>query len=329
MRLKIAFFCFFSMGCVALANTDAKPHLPISTAKSTVKKPADQAQASAQIETETKATENNENSGKKDEQKPENADPYAADSFNLPPGFAAASGLGEENNTTAMDTTEESKGLEKYNRNTTRMNDKLDKYIAKPVATFYNKVMPKPLNKMIDNFFGNIRMIPTVINDVLQGNFYQASSDSWRLAVNTTVGIGGLYDPAQDMGLEENYEDFGLTMAKWGWDDSAYFVLPIFGPDTIRGAIGDVITYQYMSVYPYIRPFSARLAFYTWHLLNERAQLLKYQTLMDTAAIDQYVFIRDAYLQRQAYLVRRNTELDNPNTIEQTRAYHSPYYLYN
>lgn len=249
------------------------------------------------------------------------ADPYAG-GFNLPTAVT-------EHNDALEQTHEVNDPYIQYNRSMTRFNVKMDKYVAKPVATFYDRVMPKPLNRMIHNAFNNLRNIPTVINDVLQGNFYQASSDGWRFAVNSTVGIAGLYDPAHDIGLMQNEEDFGLTLAKWGWSDSAYFVLPVFGPGTVRSMIGGAINIRYMTIYGYITPWYASLGLYAWDLLDERVQLLGFQDVYDSAAIDPYVFQRDAYLQHEAYLIKRNTELDNPNTIKQTLQYHDPYYLYN
>ena len=74
------------------------------------------------------------------------------------------------------------------------MLNKLDKFVLKPVATLYNKILPKPFAKGISNFFSNINNVPTVLNDVLQGNLYQATSDTWRLAINSTVGILGFFD---------------------------------------------------------------------------------------------------------------------------------------
>jgi len=244
---------------------------------------------------------------------------FESDSFNLPAGLPDSQQPGAQ--------PEVKDPYQDYNRSIYKINNKLDEVIAKPVATFYQKIMPKPLYNMVNNFFNNISNIPTVINDVLQGNLYQADSDSWRFVINSTIGIGGFFDVAQHTGLEYNYEDFGLTLAQWGWTDSSYFVLPIYGPNTIRGTIGKPITY-YMSIFPYIKNWRIQWGLYALYLINERAQLLQYQNVMDNAALDPYIFTRDAYLQRQAYLIQRNHELDNPNTIAETKAYHDPYYLY-
>src|SRR5437899_4061566 len=109
---------------------------------------------------------------------------------------------------------------EPFNRVMYDFNDFLDHAVLKPVSQFYNKLIPKPISKGIKNIYNNIDTIPTVFNDVLQGNFYQSGSDAWRLVLNSTVGIVGFFDVATDMGLEPNKEDFGLTLAQWGYKNS-------------------------------------------------------------------------------------------------------------
>jgi phospholipid-binding lipoprotein MlaA len=227
----------------------------------------------------------------------------------------------------AIKPTETEDPLEPYNRLVYKFNDRMDKYVAKPVSRIYNKIMPRPLNNMVNHFFNNVDNITTVANDLLQFNFYQATSDSWRLLVNSTVGIGGAFDVASDIGLEENVEDFGLTLAKWGWTDSDYFMIPVLGPSTVRDAGGKPINYE-MSIFPRIKKVFYRNSLYVYYLLNERAQLLRYQGVFDSAAIDPYVFVRDAYLQRRAYLVKRNDELSDPYTAKDMQPHYDSDYLY-
>jgi phospholipid-binding lipoprotein MlaA len=209
---------------------------------------------------------------------------------------------------------------EPFNRVMYNFNEVLDKYLIKPVATLYNKVVPKPLTKGIANFFSNIDTVPTVANDVLQANFYQATSDAWRLAINTTVGIGGFFDVAADMGLEHNYEDLGLTFARWGYTQSNYLVLPFLGPSTVRDGVAWPINYEYLTIYPYITPVRARYQLYALNLVSKRADLLRYQDVMQQATLDKYVFMRNAYLQRRNYLIQRNKELGDPYLEDKTVA---------
>lgn len=201
---------------------------------------------------------------------------------------------------------------EPFNRKMYQFNDFIDTYALKPIANLYLKVVPKPVVKGISNIYSNIDTVPTVINDVLQVNFYQASSDFWRLAVNSTVGIAGFFDVATSIGLEPNKEDFGLTLARWGYTSSNYLVLPFFGPSTIRDGIGIPVDYYGFSIYPYITPVSQRYQLYGLGIVSHRADLLKFQQLFEQASLDKYVFLRDAYLQRRNYLIQRNKELGDP-----------------
>lgn len=201
---------------------------------------------------------------------------------------------------------------EKFNRVMYRFNDVLDKLLIKPVATVYNAVLPKPVIKSIGNFFSNVDMVPTIANDLLQANFYQATSDTWRLIINTTAGVIGLFDVAGEIGLERNSEDLGLTFAHWGYSNSNYIVLPFLGPSTVRDMLATPINYQFLTVYPSIYPVTARYEIYGLGLLSRRAELLRYENVMEQAALDKYIFMRDAYMQRRAYLIQRNKELGDP-----------------
>jgi phospholipid-binding lipoprotein MlaA len=195
---------------------------------------------------------------------------------------------------------------ESFNRAMYHFNDQLDQFILKPVATIYNKMTPKPLNKGIANFFNNLDTLPTIANDLLQAKFHQAANDLWRLAINSTIGIIGFFDIATTMKLKRHQEDFGLTLARWGYKQSRYLVLPFFGPSTIRDGIGIPVDYFVFSIYPYIQPDTTRYGLYALGVVSRRAQLLQYQPVFDEAALDRYVFMRDAYLQRRAHQMEQN-----------------------
>ncbi|OGT45594.1 MAG: hypothetical protein A3E83_04055 [Gammaproteobacteria bacterium RIFCSPHIGHO2_12_FULL_41_20] len=197
---------------------------------------------------------------------------------------------------------------ESLNRPIFYFNDALDQVILKPVAMLYNKVMPKPLNTGVHNFFNNIQNLPTIVNDVLQIRPQQTASDTWRLAINTTVGIGGLFDIATYMGLKQSYNDFGLTLARIGMVNSSYIVVPFFGPGTIRDAVGWPIDYFLFSIYPRIHPLSAQYSLYALGVIDWRAHYLKYNEIIEEAAIDKYAFVRSAYLQRRAYLIEQQKQ---------------------
>lgn len=200
----------------------------------------------------------------------------------------------------------------RFNKVMYHFNDTLDHAILKPIATLYLDIVPKPLVKGIANMFHNLDTIPTVFNDVLQLNFYQATSDVWRLGINSTLGVLGFFDPASRLGLETNTEDFGLTLAQWGYKNSNYLVLPFFGPSTLRDGLGIPVDYYIFSIYPHIYPTAQRYEIYGLGIVSRRAQLLSYQNVMEEAAIDKYAFMRDAYMQHRAYLIERNKQLGDP-----------------
>lgn len=197
---------------------------------------------------------------------------------------------------------------ERFNRVMFNFNDTLDRYVLKPVATLYNKIIPKPVSKGIGNMFNNLDNVTTVANDLLQGHLYQATSDLWRLGLNSTVGLLGFFDVAQAMGLERNKEDLGLTFAHWGYKNSNYLVLPILGPLTVRDALSWPINYQYLTVYPYIKSNLTRHEVYVLWVVSTRAESLRFQNVMQLAAVDRYAFMRDAYLQHRNYLIDRNAQ---------------------
>lgn len=207
-------------------------------------------------------------------------------------------------------TAESSDGLSGYNRVVFRFNDFLDRNILKPVAELYNKLVPPPLHKGISNFFSNIDNIPTLVNDVLQLKIAQAANDAWRLTINSTVGIVGLIDVGSRMGLKAHHEDFGLTLARWGYKNSNYFVVPFFGPGTIRDIMGWPIDYFFFSVYPYISNDVVRYSIYGLGVVDRRSNLLQYNEVFEQVAVDRYAFMRDAYLQHRKYQIDENAGLD-------------------
>lgn len=209
--------------------------------------------------------------------------------------------------------------LEPFNRAMFRFNDSLDTAILKPTATFYNIIMPKPLNEGVSNFFRNINTLPTIANDVLQAKFHQALNDTWRFGVNSTLGLLGFFDVATRINLETHYEDFGLTLARWGYKDSTYLVLPFFGPSTIRDALAYPVDYYAFSVYPHIKSKKIRYSIYGIGVIDRRAQLLQFQSVYEEAALDKYVFLRNAYKQRRASQMGQGQPMEEP-TAEQTKA---------
>lgn len=199
------------------------------------------------------------------------------------------------------------------NRAMYTFNDGLDHLILKPVAQVYLDVAPTPIVHGVRNFYDNLENVPTIGNDILQIDFHQAVTDTSRLLINTTLGIAGFFDVAKLAGVPQNSEDMGLTLAHWGWTSSTYLVLPFFGPSTVRDALGKPIDGE-MSIYAYIKNVNFRNELYAMGVVNIRASLLQLQGIIAEAALDPYVFQRNAYLQRRDYLIERNDEMQDIHT---------------
>jgi phospholipid-binding lipoprotein MlaA len=124
--------------------------------------------------------------------------------------------------------------LESFNRKVYAFNDFADRVAIRPVAMAYRKVTNPTSRTLISNFFANIESPITIANDLLQANFKQAFKATGRLAINSTVGVLGFFDPASEMGIEASATDFGVTLAKWGVPDGPYVVLPLYGSTSLR-----------------------------------------------------------------------------------------------
>jgi phospholipid-binding lipoprotein MlaA len=193
--------------------------------------------------------------------------------------------------------------LEGFNRGVYKFNDTADKAVIKPVAGAYKAVVPSPVRTGVGNFFSNLNTFVSAINNLLQGKINNAASEAGRFVINSTFGIAGLIDVASMDGIEKHPEDFGQTLGYWGLGNGAYLVLPFLGPSTVRdtsGLVVDTLAFDPISYVenPRVRN-SSRLLF----LIDKRSQYLPASDLLDEAALDPYVFMRDAYLQRRANMV--------------------------
>lgn len=180
-----------------------------------------------------------------------------------------------------------------------RFNETLDNAVVRPTANFYVRVVPSVARRGVSNFFSNINDVTVLVNNVLQLKLADAASDTGRIMLNTTLGIGGLVDVATPAGLEKNNEDFGQTLGKWGVGPGPYVVLPLFGPSTLRDSLGlgaDTFTNP---VNHYDEP-AVRNSAFALQLLDRRVAALAADSLMMG---DPYIFIREAYLQQREYLV--------------------------
>lgn len=189
--------------------------------------------------------------------------------------------------------------LEGFNRAMYTFNDKLDRYLLKPVAKGYRAITPKPVSKSISNFFSNLHDPANMLYNFLQGKPKAGVSDLGRVLINSTIGIAGLFDVATKIGLEKHNEDFGQTLAVWGVGDGPYLVLPFFGPSNIRdGASLPVDWYTYPP--NHMEEQSTRNKLLVVEVVDRRAQLLDASDILEQAAgQDPYVFVREAFRQRR------------------------------
>jgi len=180
---------------------------------------------------------------------------------------------------------------ERFNRKMFNFNDKVDNYVAEPISNVYKKVTPQFVQTGVFNFFNNLKNINVVINDVFQAKFNQSAQDTGRFAMNSTLGLGGLFDVAKHVGLEQNEEDFEQTLAVWGVPQGSYLVLPFLGPSTARGIPGSIFDTA-------ANPTSyVGLPVQLVSLLNTRANAEGSLKFIDEAALDPYVFTRESFLQ--------------------------------
>lgn len=190
---------------------------------------------------------------------------------------------------------------ERMNRTTFRVNTALDHAIARPVARGYQKVTPRLVRTGVSNFLDNLFYPVTMGNDLLQLKFKPFAQATGRFLLNTTVGVGGLFDPATQVGLPKNEEDLGQTFGYWGAKPGPYFVIPILGPSDVRDGIGRIGD-AWMSPLAYVNNNYIRYSIVAVELVDTRYRLLPQDKLLDEA-YDPYTLLKNAYLQRRQYQV--------------------------
>jgi phospholipid-binding lipoprotein MlaA len=200
--------------------------------------------------------------------------------------------------------------FERVNRTTYKVNDVLDRYIATPVAKTYRTVTPQFAQTGVTHFFSNLQEPETIVNDVLQGKPVTMLVQITRFLVNTTIGLGGLLDPASQMGLDSNPQDFGLTLGRWGAPPGPYLVLPILGPSDVRDGLG-LVPEEYTDPVHYLPNAYVSWSLRLLRVTDERARLLDEQSILDRT-FDRYAFLKNAYLQRRQYLITGTTGAEEP-----------------
>jgi phospholipid-binding lipoprotein MlaA len=215
---------------------------------------------------------------------------------------------------TARAETKISDPLEKLNRATYKFNDALDRMALRPLAKLYQAAVPKPARTAVSNFLGNLQYPTTAVNDFLQAKVKDGFSDTARFLVNTTVGIGGLFDPAGHMGLARHDEDFGQTLGYWGVPSGPYLVIPVLGPSDFRDAPARYVdrltdpTHYTPTRYHKTMVGNVELGLIA---VDRRAEFLSVDDSL-RSAFDPYVVMRDSYLKHRDYLVHDGHVEDEP-----------------
>jgi phospholipid-binding lipoprotein MlaA len=202
--------------------------------------------------------------------------------------------------------------LEGFNRAMYTLNEGFDEVVAKPVAGGYREIVPTPVRDWVRNFFANIADVFIGVNNFLQGKPVEAIQDWGRFAFNSTIGLFGVHDIASDMQLEKHNEDFGQTLGVWGIGGGPYLVLPILGSSTFRDTAGIALDFYFDPVRQHTTSFDPlrrhqsrgfRNTLFVLRATSTRADLLDASRILEEAALDKYVFQRDAFLQRRRNLI--------------------------
>jgi phospholipid-binding lipoprotein MlaA len=202
---------------------------------------------------------------------------------------------------------------EKFNRKVHAFNNVVDAHVAKPLAHAYVAVVPRPVRLGVSNFFSNLGQPVNALNSLLQGRPADAGKSLARFLMNTTLGLGGILDPATDAHLPYYNEDFGQTLGKWGWKRSRYVELPLFGPRTVRdvfGLVGDAP----LSPIRQVEDDPARVFLQGLQLVDVRTQLFAVDSMRE-GATDDYALVRDGWMQRRKYQISGDTQSQQDDSL--------------
>lgn len=197
---------------------------------------------------------------------------------------------------------------EPTNRKIFAFNDTVDRWVLRPVASGYDRATPQPVKRGIGNVFDNLGTPVVALNQVLQGKPKRGLGDFTRFLVNSTIGIGGIFDIARRNGLPKHDEDFGQTLAVWTGGQGPFLTIPLRGPATTTHAVG-MILQGFTSPLLLISPNRDRMIIGAVDLIDTRANLLSTERMISG---DRYLFIRDAYLQNRAYEISDGEVVEDP-----------------
>lgn len=188
--------------------------------------------------------------------------------------------------------------LEPLNRRVFALNQWMDRIAIRPAAELYRSLVPDPVEFAVYNFFDNLAEPVSMLGSALQGSPRKTLVSTGRFAVNSTLGVAGLFDPATRLGLKDQQEDIGQALAIWGLEDTPYLVLPFWGPVTLT-TIPDRVLVWWLA--PAILDDYWHLSLRVVDTVSFRADALAASALVDEAAVDPYAFTREGFLQRRRY----------------------------
>jgi phospholipid-binding lipoprotein MlaA len=186
--------------------------------------------------------------------------------------------------------------FEPMNRGVARFNDSVDNAVLRPTATAYRNAVPSMIRTGVTNFFGNLRDVWSLANNILQLKVQNSAETFMRLNVNTFFGLGGVLDVAGELGIERHREDFGQTLGYYGIPAGPYIVLPLLGPSTLRDTAALPLD-RYADGLGTVQDIPWRNSLSVLNVVDTRANLLRASQMLEDAALDKYSFTRDAFLQ--------------------------------
>jgi phospholipid-binding lipoprotein MlaA len=205
--------------------------------------------------------------------------------------------------------------FETTNRRINAFNDSVDQAVLRPVAKTYFDYTPTLLQTTVQNFFGNLRDVWSVVNNGLQLKPKETVETGMRVAVNSVIGLYGLLDVGTPLGLQKHPADFGQTLGYWGMPAGPYVVLPLLGPSTVRDTAALLVDRQ-GDLWGYINPVASRNQGTVLRLVDKRAQYVGLDDRLNEMVLDKYSFVRDAYLQKRRAQMRRGPPTDSEDEQE-------------
>ncbi len=206
--------------------------------------------------------------------------------------------------------------LEEINRVTHEVNKGLDSVLLRPAATIYGTVVPEPVMLGIDNFAGNAGLPVTITNNILQANLDDAANNFVRFLVNTTLGIGGIFDPASAMDLTARESDFGETLHVWGFNEGVYVELPVLGPSTGRDMVGTVLDFA-MNPVPNVLTREGRRVVTAANWSSRVGDRYRFRSTIDSVlydSADSYELLRLNYLDSRRHKLGGGDALDGESS---------------